>query len=67
MSGNIIQGGWLSGKKTHLAVAGVIITAVIGYLAGEADLITTIEVVFGAITASAMRAGVAKSGPNGGQ
>lgn len=61
MSSKILEGGLLSGRKTYLAAAGVVISAVIAYLVGDAGLMDTLTTVGEALGIGFLRAGVAKS------
>lgn len=62
---DIMSGGWLSGKKTHLLSVGTIITAVIGYLVGVVDLTLVFEAVAASGFFSFLRLGVSKAANSG--
>ena len=58
---DIQSGGFLSGKKTYIMMGVGVIGAIAAYLTGEANLTTTIAVVWGAISGIFLRQGVTKS------
>lgn len=55
----ILTGGFLAGKKTILASLLGIVSAVVAYLVGDADLTTTFNSVFTFLTAIFLRQGIA--------
>lgn len=57
---------WLSGKKTYIVCLMGIIAAIAAWSQGELDNAKTAEAIFAAIMAATLRAGVQKSGPDGG-
>jgi len=57
---NLLEGGFLSGKKTYIASLVVIVTAVAAYLTGEAGLTETINAIALGGGLGFLRAGVAK-------
>lgn len=61
MISKLLEGGFLSGRKTYLAAAGVAISAVIAYLVGDVGLMDTLTTVGEALGIGFLRAGVAKS------
>lgn len=52
----------LDGKKTHIAAAGIILTAAGGFLSGEFTLIEALGVGLGGLGFSTLRLGVKKAG-----
>ncbi len=58
---SITEGGFLSGKKTYLAAALVVITAVFAYLGGEMNLSDALTQAFTGGGLGFLRAGVAKA------
>jgi len=57
---------WLNGKKTYIVViVGAIVDVLItlGYIPADGQVVQIINVVFLALFGAALRAGVAKSGP----
>ncbi len=57
----IIEGGWLSGKKTYVTVFLSVAGALGAYLTGDASLMETFSVVGPMIGLGFLRSGVAKS------
>jgi hypothetical protein len=63
MLSKILEGGFLSGRKTYLAAIGIAVSAVIAYLTGDAGLMDTLATLGEAMGIGFLRAGVAKSAP----
>lgn len=56
----IVQGGFLSGKKTYIVAFTGILGAVAGYLTGEAGLVDTFQIILTALLGAGLREGVSK-------
>jgi phage-related holin len=50
-----------AGKKTYIAAAVAVITAVAAYLVGDADLMDTIQLVITAVIGATLRNGIARA------
>ncbi len=55
---------WLQGKKTYLVMIGTLLSAVIGYLNGQLELVGLVQAILAAFGLGAVRSAVAKSGPS---
>lgn len=58
---DISRGGFLAGKKTYITAVTGIVGAIGAYLAGEMDLIQTLQAAWPLITVAFLRKGVADS------
>ena len=54
---------WLQGKKTYFVAASAILTALIAYLNNSLSLTELIFAVYGALTATTIKAGQARGVP----
>ena len=50
-----------AGKKTYIAAAVAVITAVAAYLVGDADLMDTVQLVITAVIGATLRNGIARA------
>lgn len=57
---------WLKGKKTYIVGISAIVAALASYATGNIESSEMIKLIVAAILAMTMRAGITKSGPNGG-
>lgn len=63
MAGLTSARAWLKGRKTYLVAAAAVLVAVLAWASGEMTTWQLVEATLGALAAMALRAGVAKSGP----
>jgi len=59
---NVIEGGFLAGKKTYIVMIMAVLGAVATYLTGETSLIESGSAILAALGLGSLRAGVAKLG-----
>lgn len=52
----ILTGGWAAGYRTYIMTGIMVVTAAAAYATGDADLVTTIYAVAGALGFSTVRA-----------
>ena len=52
---------WLQGRKTYLLSLAALLYAVSGWYIGQIDQATALNMVWAALTAAALRAGIAKN------
>lgn len=58
---DIINGGFLSGKKTFITAGVGVIGALAAYLTGDASIIEAFQTIIVSLSAAGLRAGIAKS------
>jgi len=57
---NIVQGGFLSGKKTYIVMIMGVLGAVASYLMGDLTLMEAFPIILGSLGLGTLRAGIAK-------